>query len=90
VGSCSELINGATREDRELGPSGLVVPFGRPDKLGEAIFQILSDKDLRERMGKAGHERVKTYYQEKASTAKYVGLYNEIFSERFWYGGNRI
>lgn len=90
VGSCSELINGATREDRELGAAGLVVPFGRPDKLGEAIYRILSDDELRERMGKSAHARVKTYYQESASTAKYVGLYNEIFSERFWYGGNRV
>jgi len=90
VGSCSELINGGSREDRDLGPSGLVVPFGRPDKLGEAIYQVLSDEELRKKMGQAAHERVKRFYQEKASTAKYVGVYNEIFSERFWYGGNRI
>lgn len=90
VGSCSELINGATREDRELGPSGLVVPFGRPDKLGEAVYTILSDDKLRQKMGEVALTRVKTYYQEKASTAKYVALYNEIFSERFWYGGNRV
>lgn len=90
VGSCSELINGATREDRELGAAGLVVPFGRPDLLGEAIYKILSDNELREKMGQVAHQRVKAYYQESASTAKYVGLYNEVFSERFWYGGNRV
>ncbi len=90
VGSCSELINGMNSADRELGPSGLVVPFGRSDLLSEAILTILKNPVLRETMGAAAKKRVETYYQEKTCIANYLSLYNEHFAERFWYGGNRV
>lgn len=43
----------------EDGVSGLVLPPGDPAALGGAIAQLLSDPDLRARMGAAGRARVK-------------------------------
>lgn len=90
VGSCRELIHGMTAEDRSLGSAGEVVPFGRPDRLGEAMARIMSDKDLRNRLGEVARTRVERYYQETITVQNYVSLYNELISERFWHGGNRI
>lgn len=90
VGSCRELIYGMTAEDRAMGASGEVVPFGRSDLLGEAMARIMRDEELRKTMGRVAKMRVEKYYQEKTTVGNYLSLYNEFFAERFWYGGNRV
>jgi glycosyltransferase involved in cell wall biosynthesis len=82
VGSCSELIFGMNDEDKELGPSGDVVPFGSPDKLATACINILRDKPLREKMGKAALKRVETYYREDIMINRYLNVYNHFISQK--------
>jgi glycosyltransferase involved in cell wall biosynthesis len=90
VGSCRELIFGMTRDDKALGPSGDVIPFGRADYLGQSILKIMENDELRKQMGATAKRRVETYYQEKTSVGNYLSLYNEFFADRFWYGRNRV
>ena len=40
------------------GETGIGVPPGDSDALGEAVERILDDDDLARRMGRAGHARV--------------------------------
>ncbi len=49
VGGMTEIV--------EEGRNGLLVESGNASALAEAILQLLSDDDLRESMGKAGHQR---------------------------------
>ncbi len=90
VGSCRELIFGMNSDDKALGASGDVVPFGRADLMGQSILKLLTDDNLRTQMGETAKTRVEAYYQEKISVGNYLSLYNEFFADRFWYGRNRI
>lgn len=80
VGGCSELINGSTKKDQELGPGGLVVPFGKPEELGKAISRLLNNHDERKQMGENGFLRVKEYYQENMTVTNYMNVYNRYLS----------
>jgi polysaccharide biosynthesis protein PelF len=90
VGSCRELVFGMSPQDRELGPSGDVVPFGKAELMGQSILKLLNDRDLRQQMGENAKERVQKYYQESICVGNYLSLYNEFFADRFWYGRNRV
>ena len=52
VGGLAELVVDET--------TGILVPPRRPDLLRAALERLLADRELRERMGKAGRERMKT------------------------------
>ena len=59
VGGLPEVI--------EDGVTGLLVPPGDADALAQAMIRLLSDADLRRRMGQAGRERVlKEFTTERA------------------------
>jgi glycosyltransferase involved in cell wall biosynthesis len=47
----------------EHGVSGLLVAPARPDQLADALQRLAEDADLRERLGRAGRERVVAEYQ---------------------------
>ncbi len=42
--------------------TGLLVPPDDPDSLGKAILRLMRDKDLRERFGRAGRERIEKHF----------------------------
>ena len=44
------------------GSDGLLVPYGNPDALAEAILHLLSDPQLRTKMGQAGRRKVLENY----------------------------
>jgi glycosyltransferase involved in cell wall biosynthesis len=77
VGSCEELINGRTKEDLALGPAGLVTNIGKPRETAEAIYKIISSKELHDQMVESGYKRVDKYYREDALIEKYRQLYND-------------
>ena len=77
VGACRELLVGISQEDQALGESGLVTPVASPDATARAMIQLWQDKDLCLRMGSAGQERVRRYYQQEQLYRSYSDLYQE-------------
>ncbi|PIE67197.1 MAG: group 1 glycosyl transferase [Deltaproteobacteria bacterium] len=80
VGSCRELLEGRTRSDRLIGPSGVVTSVADPVGTAAGIADILSNPPLREKMAMAGRERVRRYYQEAELNRKYREIY-KIFMD---------
>ena len=77
VGSCRELLEGKTDEDRAIGPSGILCPFHSPEKTAEAILKLLTDDQLYDSMSQAGKERVRRYYNEKDMINAYRNIYEQ-------------
>jgi glycosyltransferase involved in cell wall biosynthesis len=79
VGSCRELLEGGTAEDKALGPSGIVTAVGAPEETAAAIIKLLKNRSLWEQMSQSGRKRIETYYQQRSVIAAYRGLYNKYF-----------
>lgn len=77
VGSCRELIEGRTSEDRALGAAGAVVDIADPEATGKAAVALLSDPARWRAAQTAGLERVRRFYTE----AMMIGRYREIYQE---------
>jgi polysaccharide biosynthesis protein PelF len=77
VGSCRELLEGRTEEDRNLGPSGIVTRVSDPTKTAEAIVAVLSNDERRLTMARSAWQRVEAYYNEADLNRDYLGLYRE-------------
>lgn len=75
VGSCRELVEGRTEEDRYLGPAGRITGIANPEATAQAILDILGDDEFYLDCGKAGRERLLRYYQEQDMFAEYLNLY---------------
>lgn len=80
VGSCRELLEGRTHNDRLIGPSGIVTSVADPVATAGGIFDILSDPARREQMAKAGRERVRRYYQARDLNRKYHDIYKQFMN----------
>jgi len=80
VGSCRELLEGRSVADQALGPSGIVTKVADPVSTGEAILKILTSPILRQRMSRAGIERVKTYYKESDLNETYLNIYKDYMA----------
>lgn len=80
VGSCRELLEGRTVSDQALGPSGIVTKVADPVSTGEAILKILTSPILRQKMSKAGIERVKTFYKESDLNKTYLKIYKDYMA----------
>ncbi len=68
----------AIRETVEDGVTGILVPAGDADCLGEKIGLLLADSDLAYRMGQAGHERARRLFDSERQAAEYVALYHSL------------
>ena len=75
VGSCRELIEGSSEEDRALGHSGAVVPIANPEETARAALMLLTDGERWRAAQQAGFERVERYYTQKTMFARYRKLY---------------
>ena len=60
------------------GENGLLVDPGHVDGLRDAISRLLSDPDLCDSMGAAGHQWVSQNYTSEAMTLKYRQMYDEV------------
>jgi glycosyltransferase involved in cell wall biosynthesis len=88
VGSCRELIEGATPEDAALGPSGLVVPIADPEATANAALRLLGDPALWHAAQQAGLARVRRYYTQKLMYQSYADLYEQALKGTL--GGDRV
>lgn len=75
VGSCRELIEGNTDEDRLLGPSGAVVPIADPQSTADRIVELLGDSERWHSTQQAGIQRVEKYYTLGMMLDTYLDLY---------------
>lgn len=75
VGSCRELIEGNSEEDRALGAAGSVVFIADPEGTAKAALELLNDTARWHAAQQAGFERVKRYYDDKLMFSSYRNLY---------------
>lgn len=79
VGCCRELLMGDQRD--YFGKAGICVPPMHPEMLADAMEMLCKRKDLRTDMGKAGRERVKTYYVHEDMVNNYLENYEEVLAQ---------
>jgi glycosyltransferase involved in cell wall biosynthesis len=75
VGSCRELIEGNSEEDRALGAAGSVVFIADPEGTAKAALELLNNPARWHAAKQAGLERVKRYYDDKLMFSSYRNLY---------------
>jgi glycosyltransferase involved in cell wall biosynthesis len=78
VGACRELLEGRTREDKAIGPSGILTRVADPAGTAQGIISILSDKELRRNMSLSGRRRMESFYKESDLNRKYLSIYREF------------
>jgi glycosyltransferase involved in cell wall biosynthesis len=61
----------------EDGHTGILVPPEDIDALSKAVTSLLSDSELRARMGSAAKERVKKHFSAERMTTDYLHVYQE-------------
>ena len=64
------------------GSTGLLVPPGDPAALAHACIQVLTDPDLRARLGHAGRARAEAHFSLDAMVRQTSQLYEELLSRR--------
>ncbi len=73
---------GGNAEVVEHGRTGLLVPASDAGQLAEAILQIAGDRELAQRFGAAGRERVQQLFDATHMVRQYEAMYREVLSER--------
>ncbi|MBF0431178.1 MAG: GT4 family glycosyltransferase PelF, partial [Fibrobacteria bacterium] len=78
VGACSELLNGGSEEDRNLGPSGIITGVANPRETAHGILALLQDLSLNYQYGQNGIKRVHKFYRQQDLLAEYNTLYENL------------
>ena len=74
IGADAGGIPGVVSHDQ----TGLLVPYGSPEALKEALEKLLTDPQLCCKLGEAGEERLRTHYQWNDIKKQLVALFEEI------------
>ncbi len=82
VGACRELLEGASPEDRALGPSGAVVPIADPEATAREAIRLLSDHHAWKAAQTAGLKRVERYYTLASMFDQYRSIYQDALNQR--------
>lgn len=77
VGSCRELIEGGSEEDRELGVAGAVVEIADPQATTRAILALLQNPERWQQAQQAGLRRVSGFYTRDLMYQRYRQLYTQ-------------
>jgi glycosyltransferase involved in cell wall biosynthesis len=64
------------------GETGILVPPKDPEALAEAVDRLLSDRQLRERMGRAGRLRAERMFAREAMVASVGALYQTLMERK--------
>jgi glycosyltransferase involved in cell wall biosynthesis len=62
------------------GETGLLVPPADPKALAESINQLLRDRELGRKMGKAGRKRVEEHFSWRAIATQTKAMYAELLA----------
>lgn len=60
------------------GLNGLLVPAKKTEALAEALSQLIQNSDLRDKMGKIGHQRVANFYSWEQTCSNFTSLLNLV------------
>ncbi len=82
VGSCRELVEGGSAEDRALGTAGEVVAIADPQATARAILALLGDPQRWQAAQAVGLARVNRYYTEELMLERYRSLYRHAMENR--------
>lgn len=85
VGACHDILHGMGKEDKALGPSGLVTPVNAPEETANALESFARDPEMLGRYGMAGRERVIRYYDLR----RVMGQYQELYETYMYASGRR-
>lgn len=69
---------GGTPEVVADGVSGLLVPSGSPERLAEALSRLLSDAELRSKLGDGGRARMRAEFTFEAQGERYAELFERL------------
>jgi glycosyltransferase involved in cell wall biosynthesis len=69
---------GGLPEVVEDGVTGILVPPGDSEALGDALLRLLLDPVLRARMGQAGRERVRSEFTVDRIVAQTLDVYQSV------------
>ena len=86
MGSCRELAEGRTEEDRALGSAGSIVPIANPRALADAAIELFSDEKRWYAAQASAIARVEKYYGEQTFLNNYLQLYKQVLA----HGRNRV
>jgi glycosyltransferase involved in cell wall biosynthesis len=64
------------------GVTGLLPPARDANALGTALLALANNIECRDRMGRAGHERVATCFSIERSVAAYEQIYQDVLADR--------
>ena len=78
VGSCRQLIEGLTDEDRALGSAGSVVPIANPAAFAQSVLDLLGDAPRWHAAQQAGIARVRRFYTRAQMIDQYRDLYERL------------
>lgn len=71
---------GALPETVLDGDTGVLVPPGDPEALAGALRRLLEDPRLAEKMGKAGHDRIRSFFTWSQAAERLEGLYASLLA----------
>ncbi|PKG64959.1 MULTISPECIES: GT4 family glycosyltransferase PelF [Pseudoalteromonas] len=80
VGSCREIIEGGTDEDKALGKAGEVVSIASPSETAQQISNMLTNEQAWLEYQKSGLDRVQKFYDESHMFARYDKLYKDTIA----------
>ncbi|MGH7792797.1 MAG: glycosyltransferase family 4 protein, partial [Thermodesulfobacteriota bacterium] len=69
---------GGLREIVQDAKTGFLIPPGNVDTLAEALLKLLSNRELAEEMGRAGHKLAKEHFSEAAYVDRFIRFYQTI------------
>jgi glycosyltransferase involved in cell wall biosynthesis len=65
------------------GETGRIVPGRSPERLADALEELLADGDLRRRMGEAGRRRIVEGFSKELVVERTLALYRSLVSDRW-------
>lgn len=86
VGSCRELVEGYTEEDRALGTAGSIVPIADPQAMADAAVELLGNETRWYQAQTTAMARVENFYTEGEFLKRYDHLYQQVLKN----GRNRV
>lgn len=75
VGACRELIEGGTKEDKQLGTAGSVVSIADSEALADSITQFFLDDEYWQKACDSAVNRVEKYFNERTLFESYQKIY---------------
>lgn len=75
-------VTGGLPEQVEDGVSGRLVPAGRPDRLADALQELLGARERLRSMGEAARHRAEAAFDLQACAGRHLALYGRLLAER--------